>query len=268
MNKMLIAVFDNEKSADTGLQALHRLHINGDITLYAARVMLKDANGKMSVKESVVDGPVAEGTIMGLAVGSLIGMLGGPAGMAIGAAAGTLVGAVRDFWMAGVGIDFIEEAESFIHAGKVAVVAEIEEEWVIPVDSALEAVGGQVFRRTRTEVAESQFDHSIAAFKSEIKSLEDEASHATGEAKEKLRGKIASAKSSLVAAMHEGEVRVESIKHEADAKAQLLKTQLTQAKDEAKTKLEERVKRVKSAYHVRGAKLSEAWHLAKQAIAP
>ena len=65
MNKMLVSIFDNEAAADAGLQALHKLHADGDITLYAAGVLLKDANGKVTVKKSMDSGPV--GTGVGLA---------------------------------------------------------------------------------------------------------------------------------------------------------------------------------------------------------
>ena len=99
MNKMLIAIFDNETAADAGMHALRKLHAEGDITLYATGVIVKDASGKLSVRESAGQGPV--GTGVGLAVGSLIGLLGGPVGVVVGAATGTMLGAVRDFWMAG-----------------------------------------------------------------------------------------------------------------------------------------------------------------------
>jgi len=261
MNKLLVAVFDNEPAADAGLKALRALHAAGDITLYATGVLARDAKGAVSVKKSMDSGPA--GTVTGLAVGSLIGLLGGPVGVAIGAVAGTAAGAVRDFWVAGVGLDFIEAATQHLQPGKVALVAEIEEEWVIPVDLALEAAGGHVFRRTRTEVAEAQFDHDIAAFKSEIKELETEASHASGAAKTKLQGKLATAKADLDGAVHRAQQRVDTLKQEADAKAESLKLQLSQAKGG----IEDRMKRVKSAYHARGAKLSQAWSLAKEALA-
>ena len=104
MNKLLVAVFDNETAADAGLMALRALHDAGDITLYATGVLARDAQGVVSVKKSMDAGP--SGTITGLAVGGLIGMLGGPVGMAIGAVTGSVAGAVRDFWVAGVGLDF------------------------------------------------------------------------------------------------------------------------------------------------------------------
>jgi uncharacterized membrane protein len=265
MNKLLVAVFDHETAAESGLNALRNLHAAGDITLYATGVLAKDAQGVLSVKKSMDSGPI--GTMTGLAVGSLIGLLGGPMGVAVGALAGTVAGAVRDFWAAGVGLDFIELATSHLQPGKVALVAEIEEEWVIPVDLALEAAGGQVFRRTRTEVAEAQFDHDIATFKADIQALESEASHATGAAKAKLQAKLVTAKSDLDGAVHRAQQRVYTLKQEADAKAESIKLQLSQAKGEVKSKVEDRLKRVKSAYHARGAKLSQAWSLTKEALA-
>jgi len=265
MNKMLVAIFDNEVAADAGQQALRKLHAEGDITLYATGVMVKNLLGVVSVKKSMDQGPI--GTATGLAVGSLIGLLGGPVGVAVGAMAGVTVGAVRDFWVAGVGLDFIDEAEKHLQPGKVALVAEIEEEWVIPVDAALEAVGGHVFRRTRSEVEEAQFDHDIAAFKSEIDELESEASHAGDAAKTKLQAKLASTKIGLEGAVHRARQRVEMLKQEADAKAESLQVQLAQANGEVKIRIEDRVKRVKHAYHARGAKLSQAWSLTKEALA-
>jgi uncharacterized membrane protein len=265
MNKMLVAIFDSEAAADDGLQALRKLHAEGDITMYAAGVIGKDAKGLVSVKKPMDQGPI--GTATGLAVGSLIGLLGGPVGLVIGAVTGTAVGAVRDFWMAGVGLDFIAEAETQLQPGKVALVAEIEEEWIIPVDTALEAVGGEVFRRNRTDMAEAQFDHDLVAFKSEIKELESEASHATGAAKTKLATKLAAVKSRLDGAVHRAKLRADTVKQEADAKAESLKLQLSQATGDVKARIEDRMKRVKSAYHARGALLSQAWDLTKEALA-
>lgn len=265
MNKLLIAVFDNETAADTGLQALHQLHAQGDITVYATGVIAKDANGQVSLKQAMDAGPI--GTGVGLAVGSLIGLLGGPVGLAVGAVTGTLVGAVRDFWVAGVGLDFIEEAQTLLLPGKVALLAEIEEEWIIPVDAALEAAGGRILRRTRAEVAEDQFDHDIATFKAEIKELEAEALHVGGAAKDKLHTKVVAAKGSLKAAVERSQQRVDALKHEADAKVEALKAQMKHTKGDMKTRIENRVKLVKGAYHARGAKLSQAWHLTKEALA-
>jgi uncharacterized membrane protein len=265
MNKLLVAVFDTETAADAGLKALRSLHTAGDITLYATGVVARDAQGALSVRKSVDTGPSS--TLTGLAVGSLIGLLGGPAGVALGAATGTVAGAVRDFWLAGVGLDFIEAATRHLQPGKVALVAEVEEEWVIPVDSALDAVGGQVFRRTRADVAEAQFDHDITAFQAEIEELESEAAQAGGAAKTRIQARLATTKASLDAAVHRGRQHLDALGKEADAKAESMKLQLGAAEGDVRLRIENRMKRVKGAYHARGAKLARAWSLAKEAVA-
>ena len=45
MNKVLVAVFDTEQAAFEGVSALKELHRDGDITLYASSVIVKDADG-------------------------------------------------------------------------------------------------------------------------------------------------------------------------------------------------------------------------------
>lgn len=265
MNKLLVALFDSPTAANDGLNALRALHAAGDITLYATGVLARDALGNIRVEKSMDTGQ--SGAVAGLAVGSLIGLLGGPLGVVIGAATGTVAGAVRDFWAAGVGLDFIEAATQHLQPGKVALVAEIEEEWVIPVDSALAAAGGRVFRRARTEVLEVQFHHDVAAFKAEIKELEAEAAHASGAAKDRLHAQVATAKAGLDGAVHRGQQRLDTLKQEADAKTESLKLQWSQAQGDVQVRIADRMKRVKGAYHARGAKLAQAWSLAKEAMA-
>jgi uncharacterized membrane protein len=264
MNKMLVAMFDTEKAADAGLHALRKLHAEGDISLYATGVITKDSHGIVSVKEAAERG--ALGASVGLAVGALIGLLAGPVGVVVGAAAGTTLGALRDFWVAGVGLDFVEEAEKRLQPGKVALLAEIDEEWVTPVDSALESAGGVVFRRNRSDIVDAQYERDVGAFKSEIKALEAEAGRATGAANAKLHAQLTATQKRLDVAVAGAKERVGVLEHEASKKAAALKTQLSEATGDAKAKIEQRMKAMKAGYHERGAKLSEAWGLTKEAL--
>jgi uncharacterized membrane protein len=265
MNKLLISIFDNEAAASAGLHALRKLHNDGDITLYATGVVAKDAAGILSIKQTEGQGLV--GTGLGLAVGGVIGMLGGLAGVAVGAATGAAVGAVRDFWVAGVGLDFVEEADMHLQPGKAAVVAEIEEEWVTPANTAMEAAGGTVLRRARADIIEAQLNHDLAAIKAEINELESEASDLGGAAAVRVRSMITTAEARLADTSKRAQQRVHQLETEAGAKADAFKAQLVQAKDDAKHKVEARVKSVKSGYHARGAKLAQAWGLTREALA-
>jgi uncharacterized membrane protein len=265
MNKFLVAVFDSEAAADVGLKALRDLHAAGDISLYATGVLTKEAQGSISVRQSM--DAVPAGTATDLAVGSLIGLLGGPVGVVVGALNGTVAEAMRDSWVAGVSLDFIEMVEAKLRPGKVALIAEIEEEWVSPVDCALEAAGGLIIRRARTDIAEVQFDHDIATCRSEIRELESEASHAASAARAKLQAKLAEANAHLDDTMLATRRRVETLKSEAEAKAESLNLQLGLAKGDFKARIEQRMKRVKSVYHVRGARLSRAGSPTREALA-
>jgi uncharacterized membrane protein len=264
MNKMLITIFDTEIAAEAGRQALRQLHSEGDITLYNTGVIAKDLAGTVCVKSTLERDPVGVG--VGMAVGSLIGLLGGPVGVLMGASTGAVAGTLRDFWVAGVGLDFIEEVGRHMSPGKVALIAEMDEEWVTPVDAAMEAAGGVVFRRARSEALESQFGHDIAAFKSEIKELEAESVHASEVVRQQLGDKLEAARASLNAAVLKAQQQVETLKNEAGAKADSLQAQMDGAREDVHDRIESRVKRVKSGYHARGAKLSQAWGLAKEAL--
>ena len=150
MDKMIVAVFDNERQAYEGIRALEDLHADGTITLYADAVIAKDADGNTTVKQAADQEPL--GTAVGLVTGSLVGLLGGPVGVLVGATTGMAGGALFDVGTTGVNADFLAEAAESLQAGKAALVAQIEEKWVLPLDSRMEALGGTVFRRTRGEV--------------------------------------------------------------------------------------------------------------------
>ena len=265
MNRMLVVIFDSEAKANEGTRAMRQLHAEGGITVYGVGVVARDAAGKVEVKEGMGQG--GSGVGVGFAVGSLIGLLAGPIGLVVGAAAGTIAGAVRDFWVAGVGLDFLEQAERDLAPGKVAVIAEVEEEWTVPVDTAMEALGGVVFRRARADIAEEQFDGEVAVMKSEYALLKAEVKRSSGDAKAKLEGKLATARSALDAAARRSKKRLDDLELEAEARLDALKTQVAKSRDEFKSGLEVRAKRVRDAYDRRIAGLTKAWEQARDALA-
>jgi len=264
MDKMMVVVFNSEKDAYEGARALKDLHAEGDIVLYAMAVIAKDANGKVVIKESFDQWPL--GTTLGLATGALIGLLGGPVGVAIGSAAGTLGGSLVDLASIGIGADFLDEVAQSLGPQKAAIVAEVEEQWVIPVESRMEDLGGKVFRRSRRDVVDAQIEGDVAALRAELAQLEAEMKHATGQTKAKLQAKVDTTKQRLDSATNHAKSRAESLKREADAKIKSLKEQATKARGEMKTRLEKRAAEVKADYNARSSKLSQAWQLTKEAL--
>jgi len=57
-NKMIVAMFDDEKHAYAGFKALNDLHAEGSITRYASALIAKDADGKVTIKQEADEGPL------------------------------------------------------------------------------------------------------------------------------------------------------------------------------------------------------------------
>jgi uncharacterized membrane protein len=263
-DKMIVAIFDDEKKAYEGSRALKDLHAEGSITLYASAVMAKDADGKVTIKQGTDEGPL--GTGVGLVTGSLIGLLGGPVGVAIGACVGTFGGVLYDLAKVGVGGDFMDEVANHLLPGNVAVVAEVNEEWVMPIDSRMEAAGGVVFRRARKEVLDSQIERDAAAFKAELADLKAEHARADKRAKAKLQAKIDSVKAKLQATQDRAKAAEEATKREMEAKIKSLKEQVAKSQGDAKARLEARIAEVQADHKRRSGKLHQAWELTKEAL--
>src|SRR3974390_1153658 len=150
MEKMLVAVFEDEVKAYEGARKLSQLDNEGSITVHAESVIKKNNDGTVSVLQTNPDFPVR--TVGGTAIGSLIGALGGPVGLGIGLIAGSFAGMLGDIYAAGVNTDFGTDVAAARTPGKCAVVADVSEEWVTPIDLAMEAAGGVVFRSLRSRV--------------------------------------------------------------------------------------------------------------------
>lgn len=283
MNKMIVAVFDNEEGAFRGLSSMRELHSEGNISLYSTAVLAKDENGEVQIQQAADRGPL--GTAAGMAVGGLVGLLVGPAGLAAGAAAGAaataamtgaavgasfggLTGMVYDLDEAGVDASFVDEVSEALDPGKAAVLAEVEEYWTVPVDTRLGLDGGIVFRRLRAEVAEEQYQREARAFNAELEQLKAEWKEANDSAKAAIEDKMEDSKAKLKAIQERTKAKMESYKAESDAKIAALKQQQQEVKESNKAQIEEKITEIKADYHRRNEKLQEAWDLTKEALGP
>lgn len=265
MSKMMVVVFDDEAKAYEATRAMRELHHEGSITVYGAAVIARDADGKLTMKDEVDEGPI--GTAVGMLTGGLIGLLAGPQGMVIGAAAGGMMGATADLINLGVGTEFLNDVAAQLAPGKVALVGEVSETWVTPVDSRMEALGGTVYRRFRDDVEDEQIERDIEATRADIRDLKAEYKATQEENKAKLQAKIDAAEASLKAAGDRAEAKIDSLEAETDAKIKAIDAQIATAKEDTKEKLETTKAEIKSDYETRTAKLKQAWDLTKEAVA-
>ena len=264
MNKMLAAVYNSEVVAVEGLSALKGLHKDGDITVYSTAVLVKDASGKVSMKQTADEGPI--GTALGMLAGSMVGLLAGPVGLAVGASLGGLTGLIADLNKSGIDVQLVDDVSKALRPGKAAVLADVEETWTAPVDARVGKLGGMVFRRLRSEVVEDQLARESAEFKAEVKQLKEELAQAHAENKATIQAQIDDAKKKAQVMQDQAKARIDQAKREADAKITALQGQLKQASDRQKAKIEKRIAEVKADLEARHAKLQEAGRLAKEAL--
>jgi uncharacterized membrane protein len=197
-----------------------RLDSEGNITVYAYAVLAKHADGTASIKQGDDSGPL--GTLLGTSLGSLIGLLGGPAGLAIGAAAGFGVGGAADLNNARIGEDFIDDVSKMLLPNRVAVVAEIEEDWVTPVDTRMEAIGGSVFRRALSDVKKTVDNEEVAGMKADFAQMKAELAKAHADHKAKLQDKINQLDTKIQAQLQKAKESREAAELQAQVKAKIL----------------------------------------------
>lgn len=144
MHRVVVIIFDNEAKADEAKSELLRLDSEGSISIYAYKVLAKKADGTVIIRQA--DG---RGTLSPFAK-SLLGSLGDSMRSTPEPAA-TEAGNSREPNKAETRKDFVRDVikvllPEVLLPNRVAIVAEIEEEWPDVLDRRMDAMGGVVFR--------------------------------------------------------------------------------------------------------------------------
>jgi uncharacterized membrane protein len=243
---------------------LKELHAQGDISLYGMAVITKDAGGKLSVKEAP---DALAGTAVGSLVGVLVGVLGGPAGVVVGLTAGMLLGCISDLLNVGVGANFLDKVSRELVPGKAAVIAEVDEDWVTPLNTRMEAIGGSVMREWRSDFEEAEIAKETAAREAELAQLKAEMAQSGAEAKAKLQKRINEVKTKLDELSHQTQTKLQKLEKDAHAKISALNDQIAKANAENKARINERLVELRADRDRRVAKLKQAGALIKEALA-
>jgi uncharacterized membrane protein len=260
MQKIVFVSFKNEKQAQEGARAMLEVRTNA---LYAGAIIALDPNGKVVVRQSIVDRPAS--TLGGLLLGNLVGLLG-PAAVAIDSGSGALLSAAIDAAKAGITPEFLQTIQKELAAGKTGVIAEMDEQWESAIDIRMEPLGGTVFRQTKMQLEDAFFEKEIEAHQAELSRLESEKEanakiaekRESAERNARLQAKIDATKRQIQEKVNQLAERVESVSEEGEEKIALLKGQMTDADEEAKVQLDQRLKDIRSEYRMRAKKLRQA----------
>ncbi len=251
MEKMLVVVFSDEKSAYEGVAALHALDGEASIVLNSLAVIKKNADGSVSTERVDDDFPPPSGTFGGTAIGGLIGVLAGPIGMAIGAGTGALIGLIRDVRTSRVSADFLTDVSSALTPGKYAVIADVDEEWVTPVDTRMEAIGGVVFRTLKSVAEEDRRAREAAERRAELDQLKAEHAKALGDQKARLQAKIDQLRARLEKSLEQDRAHSKQASEQMQLKIQALQKKADKEKGDAKAAIEARIGKLRDEYQRR-----------------
>lgn len=266
MDKFIVAVFPDEAGAYAGVRRLKELHRARSLTLVRWAVVQKDAKGAVAVKE--VGDPEVGNTVFGALLGGLAGVLGGPVGAAMGMSIGAVFGALGDLRDLDVGEDFLEQVSAELTNGRSAVVAEVFETWVAPLDAEIEAAGGVLVRQIRFDFEDEKAAREAEAERRELERLRAEWRQATEEQKARLKASIERTEAKLQASLVKIDRRLDRISEDAERKIQALQDQLAQARDEKRQEIEQQITEAHSDLEVRREKLRQAGELVRNALAP
>ncbi|HET6254629.1 MAG TPA: DUF1269 domain-containing protein [Puia sp.] len=188
MTNLIIATFKEEAEAIEASQKLHELESIGDIAIYESVVVRKNADGEAVVLQAdTIEGGA---TLSGMAIGTLIGALAGPVGLVTGMLAGTVTGAVVEADHYGFAEDFVSGAADKLQPGTAAVIAEVEEDDPVFIDSSLTPLGAMLTRSDVDYEYTKHSDEEIDELDDEISAARAKLKSAADKDKDKIRRKI------------------------------------------------------------------------------
>ena len=250
MEKLIVVIFDDQTKAFAGFEALRQLDRDGEISLYEAQMIQKEAAGTIRYIDNTdkLALPVIGGST---AVGVFIGLLGGPLGALIGGMAAGLIGSIADLEHSGVTDDFLNDVNTAMPPGKFAVVADISEERMTPLDTQMEETGGVVFRRPRAEYKRIHHDRDVVAHRTEMEQLKAERAQARADRQAKIDSRIDALRKKMADALERKRCEMLFRQSVRDAKVQALKMKADQWQGENRRRLEARIAEVRRDYEER-----------------
>lgn len=279
MHRILVVLFDSESQAHEGRRVLKDLHHEGSVTVYAAAIVTRDHDGQVRVNELRDEG--AAPLLASPVIGGLVGLLGGALGAAFGIGlvtvpfgilSGTTVAGFVSFMLDFVKVadrqQFATDVGTYLVAGKAALIADVDEERMLPVDIRLEAEGGIVYRQPRNDADYLVVERELKALRTEYDVLQEEYASATGPDRAKLEAKSDVVKAQLQGKVKQAREQMEMEHAVAEAKLKLLKEQEATARGGWKASLKPRSERVEAEYRERSEGLAQAIDRAEAVLVP
>ncbi len=158
--EMVVIAFEDEYRADEVLNTLKQLDAEYIVDLKSAAVVVRDATGRVRIRETR-DFDAKQGAIGGALAGGVLGLLGGSLirGAILGAAGGALAGKGIDL---GLNDEYLQSVGESLGSGTSALVALVA---FRRVESAMEELdkfeGGTILRHTLSDEVYQQLSDAV-----------------------------------------------------------------------------------------------------------
>jgi uncharacterized membrane protein len=259
MNRFVTVVVPDEKKAYECVRALEDLHREGAVTVYATAVVQREANGTLSVVKRCSDeGPLGIG--VGVLLGALMGAFtAGPAGAVAGAASGGLIAGLGGLH-AEVSEEFVEELARELRPGNFAVLAEVAEQWMAPIDARIGQLGGTVVRESRDHLVDELIQRRVDVDRAKLERFKADRALARAQKMESdLERQIESVAGKLRKRAEKAQKHLDATKEEMDAKLNALQDQAAKAKPDTKALIDKRIAELRKDSGERVEKLRRAY---------
>jgi uncharacterized membrane-anchored protein YhcB (DUF1043 family) len=167
-----------------------------------------------------------------------------------------------------VSSEFIETIGKELAPGKAAVIAEISEEWVMPLDSRMQALGGVVIREWRDDFIDEELQRNIDKGKAELAQRRAELAAARADKAEAMKKAVSKAEGKLRAAADKANALIKHYRDETEAKIHALEDRTAKASADTKARIDARMAEIRADQKRRLGKLEQAWKLTQEALRP
>lgn len=157
MGHLIVVSFRAPDEAGRALESLRSLQKAGQLRLDDTAVVVKDADGKVRVDDTVDRGVIA-GAVGGGVLGLLVGFMFPIVGLAIGTAGGALVGKLADM---GIDKKFIDEVTGSLNPGSSALFAIVAGERPEAAIAAFEPFEGTLRHTSLPTNLEESLRHAL-----------------------------------------------------------------------------------------------------------
>jgi uncharacterized membrane protein len=147
MSQFVVAVFESTSRAQQGIRVCERLEEEGSLTLYGRAIVDRDAYGNLAIEQWKDEGPLGLG--VGALVGGLVEHFGGLRDSIVVWVASGAPGTWLDYLDTRASDEFLERIAGELASGRSAVIVEISEEGLTPLDRSIEKLGGKLMRQRR-----------------------------------------------------------------------------------------------------------------------